>query len=145
MIIEDLLQRKLAIKDYCIHLDPYSYHYTVDVFEELKLLGGIDPFDARQLYFKQTQNFICDESVFWMLGQRPKVINGTFTMLWSDDIHLMKLLKYLFSNNVKHVNLHSDDMNDIVNKWMPSKDILSCVDELLDAGYSKLLTKENVV
>ena len=91
-----------------------------------------------------TGDFICNGNRLTSLEYCPQKIGGVFACEDNDD--LTDILRHIFTANfscdqfIGPIPNDTDEgilFNDIINIHLKTKDILSCVDALLDAGFYK--------
>jgi hypothetical protein len=85
---------------------------------------------------QSVKDFNCTSCIeLTSFNELPREINGKLT------VHdLPKVKNYLSIFKIKKVMLiYADDYNlqEIINKYLPTRDVIGCQDELIEAGYEK--------
>ena len=133
----DLWMRHLDIKRYNIDM----LTHRVDVDGDVNI--GKYNFTQLPINFKTvTGHFNCERNQLKTLAGIPQSIFKSLS--YGNNPRDCIVLPYLF-NCKQHIgdgiklsrDFYGYSAMVIINKWLESKDILSCVDELLDAGFEQ--------
>jgi hypothetical protein len=69
------------------------------------------------------------------LDYLPKEILGKVYLFNCDKV--FNLLRIFKIKGVKSIRFHKNPIEDIINKYLPSRDIIGCQDELIEAGFEE--------